>query len=83
MPAVLTGAWPHVHNPIGRAHRLFIVLDHQHGVAQVAHRDQRPNQACIVTLVQADGWLIQNIEHAHQLRTNLRCQADALRLAAG
>ena len=33
--------------------------------------------------MQTDGGLIEDIEHAHQLRTDLRRQPDALRLAAG
>ena len=36
MAAVLTGARPHVHKMVGRAHRLFVVLDDEHGVAEVA-----------------------------------------------
>ena len=40
-------------------------------------------QALVVALVQADGGLVQDVEHAHQAGADLRGQADALRLAAG
>ena len=39
-------------------------------------------QAVVVALVQADARLVQDVEHAHQARADLRGQADALRLAA-
>src|SRR5699024_2041963 len=43
---------------------------------------QRTNQLDIVALLQANTGLIQNIEYAHQLRTNLCSQANTLRLPA-
>ena len=39
-------------------------------------------QAIVVAMVQPDRRLVQNIQHAAQLGTNLRCQADALTFAA-
>ena len=65
------------------ADRVLVVLDHQHGVAQVAHALERLDQAGVVALVQADARLVQDVEHAHQLAADLRGQADALRFAAG
>ncbi len=41
------------------------------------------DQAAVVARVQADGGLIENIEHAAKLRADLRRQANALRFAAG
>ncbi len=73
---------PQVDDPIGGAHRLFVVLHHQHGVAQVAHPLQGVDEPGVVALVQADARLVQHVEHAHELAANLRRQADALRLAA-
>jgi len=61
---------------------LFIVLDDQHGVAQIAQPLQRLDQPVVVALMQADGRLVENIEHAAQTRTDLRGQPDALALAA-
>src|SRR3546814_17670472 len=39
-------------------------------------------QALVVALVQADGGLVQHVEHAGQSRADLRGEADALALAA-
>ena len=37
----------------------------------------------VVPLVQADGGLVQNVQHAHQRGADLGGQADALALPAG
>ena len=70
-------------DPVGGAHRLLVVLDDQHRVAQVAHALQRLDQAGVVARVQADARLVQHVQHADQARADLRRQPDALRLAAG
>ena len=68
---------------IGAAHGFFIVLDDEDGVAEIAQRFERGEQAAIVARVQADRRLIENIENAAQSRADLRGQADALGFAAG
>ena len=83
LAAQAAGAGAKVENVIGVADGLFVVLDDQHGVAQVAQPFQGLNQAVVVALVQADGGLVENIEHAAQPGADLRGQADALALAAG
>ena len=82
LAAVLAGAGPHVHDPVGRAHHLLVVLDHEHGVAEVAQPLERRDQPAVVALVQADRRLVEDVEHADELRADLRRQPDALRLAA-
>jgi hypothetical protein len=59
------------------------VLDHDHGVAEVPQVDQRLDQAPVVALVEPDRGLVQDVEHAHQLRADLRREPDPLRLSAG
>src|SRR3546814_17529899 len=44
---------------------------------------QRLQQALVVALVQADGGLVQHVEHAGKAGADLRGEADALALAAG
>ena len=64
LAAVDAGAGPHVHD-IVRAHdRVLVMLDHEHGVAEVAQVAERAEQAGIVALVQADGGLVEHVEHA-------------------
>ena len=81
-PAVDAGARAHVDHVIGRHDRLFVVLDDEHGVAEIAQLLQRVEQARVVTLMQPDRRLVEDVEHAHERRADLRRQPDALRLAA-
>ena len=81
-PAVLAGAGAEVDEVVGRAHRLLVVLDDDHGVAEVAQPLERRDQLRVVALVQADRGLVEDVEHAHQRGADLRGQADPLRLAA-
>src|SRR5690606_19704374 len=49
---VNAGARPDVDDVIGQANGVFVVLDHDHGVAQVAQVREGLQQAVIVTLVE-------------------------------
>ena len=59
------------------------MLDDEHGVAEVAQAQEGVDEAPVVTLVQADAGLVEDVEHADERRADLRGEADALRLAAG
>ncbi len=65
-PAVLARAGAEVHEVVGGAHRLLVVLDHDHRVAEVAQPLQRGDQLRVVALVQADRGLVEDVQHAHQ-----------------
>ena len=82
VPAVNAGARPHVDHVIGGADGFLIMLHHDHGVAEIAQALQRFQQLDVVALVQADGRLIEHIEHAGEPGTDLRGEADALTFAA-
>ena len=83
VPALLARAGADVHDPVGRTHRLLVVLHHDDGVALVAQFLQRGEQLAVVALVQTDARLVQDIDDVHELGPDLRGQADALALAAG
>src|SRR5258708_3360996 len=68
---------------IGFEHRLAIVLDHQHGVAEFLEALERCKQALIVALMKSDRRLVEDVEHADEARADLRGETDALALAAG
>ncbi len=59
------------------------MLDDEHGVAEIAQRFERRDQPLVVALMQADGGLVEHVEHAAQARTDLRGETDALAFAAG
>ena len=77
------GAGADVHDIVGLPHGVLVVLHHQQGVAQVPQLLQGGQQLVVVPLVQADGGLVQNIQHPHQGGADLGGQADALALPAG
>ena len=80
--AVHAGARPHLDDVIGGANRVLVVLDDDHGVADVAQALERRDHLDVVLRMQADARLVEHVEHAHQPRADLRRQPDALRLAA-
>ena len=69
---------PQVDHPVGREDGPLVVLNHDHGVSQVAEPFQGPEQAELVPLVQADRGFIQDVENPDQPRPDLSGQADAL-----
>ena len=77
-----TRAWSDIHDMVGRVHGILVMLDHDECIAQVAQALQRGQQLVVVALMQADGRLVQDIQHAHERRADLCRQADALALAA-
>ena len=72
-----------VEDVVGAADGLFVVLDHEDGVAQVAQLLEGLNEPVVVALVKADRGLVENVEHAAKPRSDLRGEADALAFAAG
>ena len=80
--AMHASAGAHVHTVVGGTDHVFVVLHHQHAVANVAQVFEGVDQAVVVALVQANAGLVQHIHHTGQARANLRGQANALRFAA-
>ena len=82
-PALLTGVRADVDDPVGGADGVFVVLDDDERVAQLLQPHQRLDEAVVVALVQADGRLVEDVQHADETRPDLGREPDALRLAAG
>ncbi len=75
-------SWPEIDNIIRTPYGFLIVLHNQYGVAEVAQILQRGQQPPIIPMVQSDRRLVEHIQHAPQLRSNLCGQPNALPLAA-
>ena len=82
LAAVLPRPGPDVDHPVGRPDRLLVVLDDEHGVAEVAQPRQRRDQLRVVALVEPDRRLVEDVQHAHQRRPDLGREPDPLGLAA-
>ena len=68
---------------VGAVDRLFVVLDDDDGVAEVAQVFQGVEETAVVALMQADGRLVEDIGHPDESRPDLAREPDALRLPAG
>ena len=82
LAAVLARSRSHVEHMIGGVDRLFVVLDHDDGVADVAQVLERGEEASVVALVQADRGFVEHVHDAGEPRADLAREADTLRLAA-
>ena len=82
LAAVLARSGPDVDDPVGRPDRLLVVLDDEHGVAEVPEPRQRRDQLRVVALVEPDRGLVEDVEDAHQRRPDLGREPDPLGLAA-
>ena len=80
--AVHAGARPQIDHMVGLANRIFVVLHHDHRVAEIAQVRERIEQALVVALMQADRWLIENVHDADQPGADLAREPDALGFAA-
>ena len=76
------GAGAEVDDVVGATNRLFVVFDDEDRIAEIAQCFERAEQAVVVTGVQTDRRLVENVEHAAQARADLRGEADALRFSA-
>ena len=83
MAAEAAGAGAEVEDIVGVADGVFVVFDDEDGVAEIAQPYESLDEAGVVALVQADGGLVEDVEHAAEARADLRGEADALAFAAG
>ena len=72
--------WAKIKNMIGGSDRFFVVLDHDHGIAEIAQSSECSQKPRIVALMQSDARLVKHIQDADEPRPDLRGQPDALRL---
>src|SRR5665213_93324 len=81
--AMDAGARADVEHVVGGSYGVLVVLDHDHGVAEVTQALQGFEQARVVALMQANRGLVEDVQNAGEAGTDLRRQANALALAAG
>ena len=79
---MFTGTGADVNQKVGGPHGILIMLDNDDGIAQIAQVLQSPEQLVVVPLMKTDAGLIKDIGNAHQPRTYLRRQTDALGFTA-
>jgi hypothetical protein len=81
LAAVDASARADIHDVVGQADCIFVVLDDDYRVADIAQVLEGAEQAVVVALVQADGRFVEDVQHAHQAGADLAGQTNPLRLA--
>ena len=81
-PPLHPGARLHVDEGVGSLDRLFVMLDDDDRLTDVAKALQGCEESGVVTRVQPDGRLVEDVEHAGEARCDLRRESDPLHLAA-
>ena len=61
LAALAASLGAYVYYPVGCAHHVLVVLDHDNGVTQVAQFLERVDEALVVALVQSYAGLIQDV----------------------
>lgn len=67
---------------VGGADDVFVVFDHNDGVAHIAELAQHANEAIGVARVQPDGGFVEDVKTAHQAAAERGGEVDALAFAA-
>ena len=74
---------PKIDQVVGRSHGVFVVFDDDDGVPQVPKVLQGVHQTIIISGVQTDRRLVQNVQYANQASTDLTGQSNPLAFATG
>ncbi len=82
MAAVLTGARAEIDHVVRGTDRFLVMFNDDHRVAEVAEPREGGQELAVVTLMQADGRLVQYVEDPRQVCPYLRREPDPLALSA-
>ena len=82
LPAVHARAGAEIDNVIRAAHGFLIVFHDNQRVPARAKLSERGEELLVVTRMQTDGRLVENVENAAEVGAKLRREPDALRFAA-
>lgn len=80
--AVVTRLGTYVHDVVGGADHLFLVLDDDHRVAQIAQLPEHLDKPVRVARMQADRGFVEDVERAGEVAAQRGREVDALALAA-
>ena len=83
LAAVFARTGTDVDDPVTRADRLLVVLDDDHGVAEITKSGERVDQAAVVALMEPDRGFVEDVQGADESGADLRREADSLCFTAG
>ncbi len=73
----------HLDQVVGGTDGVFVVLDNDDRIADIAQALERGDHLDVILRVQADARFVEHVEHAHQPRPDLRRKTNPLRFTAG
>src|SRR6266478_7671885 len=76
LASMTTGAGAEINDIVGAPDGFFIMLDHEDGISEIAQILQRGEKTAVVAVMQGAGRVVEDVEDAAQLGTDLRCEAD-------
>jgi hypothetical protein len=77
-----SGSWPDVDDMITLSHDILIMLDDDDGIADLRQALEIGDEHIVVTRMEADRWLIENIDDPLKSGTDLRSESYSLRLTS-
>ena len=80
--AVLPRPGANINDIVSTSYGFLVMLNNNHGIANVSQSLERSDSAFVVTLMQADGRFVQHIEHANQPTPDLTRQSNPLRFTS-
>ena len=80
--AVHSRARPHVHDKIGGADCVLVVLDDNQSVSQISQMQQGVDELFVVPLMKSYARLVKDVQHSHKPAADLRGKPYSLRLAS-
>src|SRR5215208_7218154 len=78
--AKLASTWTEIDHVIGGANGFLVMFDDHDGVAEIAQPRERGQQLAVVALMQADRRLVEDVQDAREICTDLCGQPNALAL---
>src|SRR5246127_5585046 len=83
LAAQFARAGTQIEDAVGSSDGVRVVLDHEHGIAEVTQRFQDVDEPLGVTRMQANGGLIEDVQSSHEMGAQGSSELDALRFATG
>ena len=71
LAAMHARAWADLEDVVRRPNRVGVVLDHDHGIAQIAKSFQRLDHLDVVFGMQPDARFVKHVQHSHEARADL------------
>ncbi len=71
-----SGAGTYIDNMIRLDHHVFVVLNDDHGVTEIAKIFQRLDQLHVVAGVKTNARLVEDVKNTHELSTYLCCEGE-------